>query len=189
MAISTIYLDGGVLKSAANAYNRENPKNIRLENFFQKAVFQLLQNKLSDAKYSIKFNPEKFRYFTSKSKEVDSFLKGRYFDLMVRTIIGVKKYKIAYEIRKFEPGCYTLLHDAEKERTGTDFVIDFSKGSKYYGGNTTYLTEAEELLILSPKPNTLSFIERKEGVMKFTKYVTHQNKFPVVQVVGSITQI
>ena len=187
MAINTLYLDRGVLKSANKTYNTQNPKNIRLENFFQKAVFQLLQNKLLNSKYSLKFNPEKYRYFMAKSKEIGSFLNGRYFDLAVKNVLGIKNYKIEYEIRKFEPNCYTLLHDTEKEKAGVDFIIDFSQDARtYFGGYTTYLTESEELLTLSPKPNSLSFIERKKGVMKYTKYYTHQNKEPIVMAVGSI---
>jgi len=186
MAINTIYLDGGVLKSANRTFSSQAPKNIRLEAFFQKAVFKLLQNKLHNAEYSLRFHPYKYKYFTANSKEIDSFLKGRYFDLMVKKVIGLNKHKINYEIRKFEPGCYTLLHDAEKEKEGVDFIIDFSKLDTYFGGYTTYLTETEELLTLSPKTNTLSFVERKNKVMKYTKYLTHRNKAPILQVVGTI---
>lgn len=187
MAISAIYLDNGILKSASRAFNSQNPKNIRLENFFQKSVFNILRNKLHNSRYNLKFHPYKYRYFTNKSKEIDSFLKGRYFDLMIGKIMGLNKYKISYEIRKFEPGCYTLLHDTGKEKTGVDFIIDFSKDArKHFGGYTTYLTEAEELLILSPKPNALSFVERKKDTMRYAKYLTHQNKYPVVQVAGVI---
>ena len=187
MAISTIYLDNGILKSANKMFNSQTPRNIRLENFFQKAIFTLLQNKLHNSKYSLKFHPYKHKYFIAKSREIDLFLKGRYFDLMVKAITGLSKYKLKYEIRKFEPGCYTLLHDAEKEKPGVDFVIDFSKKYKTYGGYTNYLTESEELLISNPKPNTLSFIQRSENIMKYTKYFTHQNKNPIVQVIGSIS--
>lgn len=187
MAISTIYLDGGVLKSANRTYNSQSPKNIRLENFFQNAVFKLLQNRLYNSKFSLKFNPEKYRYFETKSKEIDSFLNGRYFDLIIENILGIGKYKLKYEIRKFEPNCYTLLHDAEKEKPGVDFVIDFSKDAiNYFGGYINYLTESEELLALNPKSNTLSFVERNKSIMKYTKYFTHQNKNPVVMAVGTI---
>ena len=188
MAINTIYLDGGVLKSANRTFNSQAPKNIRLENFFQKAVFNILQDKLHGSSYSLKFHPYKYKYFIANSKEIDSFLMGRYFDLMVKSIIGLDKYKINCEIRKFRPGCYTLLHDAEKEKEGFDFVIDISKGKEYSGGYTTYLTESEELLKLIPKTNTLSFIERKNGIMKYTKYLTHKNKTPVIQVAGIILE-
>ena len=102
-------------------------------------------------------------------------------------IIGIKNYKIVYEIRKFGPNCYTLLHDAENEKPGVDFVIDFSQDAeKYFGGYTIYLTESEELLELNPKSNTLSFVERKKGVMKYAKYFTHQNRNPILQVAGTI---
>jgi len=186
MAISTIYLDGGVLKSAGNIFNIQNPRNIMLENFFQKAVFLLLQNKLTNSKFSLKFSPYQHKYFITRSKEMDSFLKGRYFGLMVKKIVGLDKYKISYEIRKFAPGCYTLLHDKEKEKPGIDFIIDFSKPDDYVGGYVTYLSESEELLILKPKPNTLTFIERNKGIMKYTKYFTHQNKNPLIQVTGTL---
>lgn len=186
MAINTLYLDKGVLKSAAKTYSSQNPNNIRLDNFFQKAVFMLLQKKLHNARYSLKFHPYKYKYNTAKLKEIDSFIKGRYFKNSVNKILGIKNYKINYEIRKFEPGNYTLLHDAEMEKPGIDFVLDFSKGNKSFGGHTAYLTEKEELLKLIPKPNTLSFIERKKDVMKYTKYFTHKNKHTVLQIVGDI---
>ena len=100
--------------------------------------------------------------------------------------MSIEKFRIKYEIRKFEPGNYTLLHDAEKEKPGIDFVIDFSKSSEKFGGYTIYLTETEELLILKPSPNTISFVQREKGVMKYVKYITHQQKYPIIQVVGNI---
>ena len=186
MAISTIYLDGGVLKSAGNAFNSQNPRNIMLENFFQKAVISLLQDKLAHSEFSMKFSPYRHNYLITKSSAIDSFLKGGYFGLMVRKILGLDKYKLSYEIRKFAPGCYTLLHDKEKEKPGIDFIIDFSKPGDYVGGYVTYLNESEELLILRPKLNTLTFVERGKGMMKYTKYFTHRNKNPLIQVAGTL---
>ena len=122
----------------------------------------------------------------AKSKEIGLFLNGKYFKNLVKEILKIQNYRLEYEIRKFESGCYTLLHDAEKEKPGIDFVIDFSKNDEYIGGYTTYLTEYQELLTLNPKPNSLSFIERKKGLMKYTKYFTHQNRNSIVQVVGAI---
>ena len=55
MAINTLYLDNGVIKSARNIYNTQNPKNIRLENFFQNSIFSLLQKKVHNSKYLLKF--------------------------------------------------------------------------------------------------------------------------------------
>src|SRR3989338_4522652 len=182
MAINTLYVDNGILKSARKTYLAQLPKNIRLETFFQNPVFLLLQKKLNDSTYSLKFHPYKYKYFTTKSKEIESFLNGRYFSELVKKVLGFKKYEIKYEIRKFVPGNYTLLHDAEKEVQGVDFVIDFSKNDGNFGGHTIYLTESEEVLTLQPVSNSLSFIERKKGLMKYTKYVTHQNTNPIIQV-------
>ncbi len=186
MAINTLYLDKGVLKSAMNIFNNQSPRNIRLEKFFQPAIFNILQNKLLQTKYKLKFHPYKHKFFTAKSKEINSFLNGRYFKEIVENIMGVKNYKITYEIRKFEPGNYTLLHDAEKEKLGIDFIIDFSKSNKNFGGYTIYLTETEELLQLIPSPNTISFVEKNKKVMKYTKYVQHKQKYPIILVVGQI---
>ena len=186
MVINTFYLDDGMIKSARKVYLSQAPNNIRLDNFFQKSIFLLLQNKLHESQYKIKFHPYRHKYCTTKSKEIDSFIKGRYFGDLIKKMLHAKKFEIEYEIRKFEPGNYTLLHDAEKERSGIDFVIDFSKSSEAFGGQTIYLSESEELLILKPSSNTLSFVKRDKGTMKYTKYLTHQRKHPMVQAVGII---
>ena len=186
MAINTLYFDNGILKSARNTYKKQAPKNIRLENFFQKPVFLLLQHKLHNLKYSLKFHPYKHKYRITKLKEIDSFLNGRYFKQIIEKILKMKNFKVKYEIRKFEVGNYTLLHDAEKEKQGIDFVLDFSKNAKNFGGFAVYLNEKEELLVLNPFPNTISFIERKKGVLRYTKYATHKQKEPIVQVTGTI---
>src|SRR3989344_7309790 len=136
MAINTLYIDRGALKSASAIYNSQLPKNIRLEKFFQPSVFSLLQKKLFKSKYSSKFHPYKYRYSTTRLREVGSFLNGRYFDGIVRNMMNLANYKCAYEIKKFEPGDYTLLHDSEKEKKGIDFVLDFSESSESYGGYT-----------------------------------------------------
>ncbi|MBI2657648.1 hypothetical protein HYX08_03060 [Candidatus Woesearchaeota archaeon] len=186
MAVNTIYLDKGILKSAARAYSGQEPRNIRLGNFFQKAVLSLLQKKLENCNYKAKFHPYKYKYSTTSLKEISSFLNGRYFGQIARAITGIKNYGLKYEIRKFEAGDYTLLHDAEKEKEGVDFIMDFTKKWDDFGGYTVYLTEKEELLRSNPCQNALSFIERKKGVMKYTKYATHKQKNPIVQAVGTI---
>jgi len=186
MAINTLYLDGGIQKNANRIYNLQKPKNIKLEKMFQQPVFLLLQEKIYKSKFKLKFHFDKYKYFVTELREVNSFLRGRYFNLIVRNIIGVKNYKLKYEIRKFEPGNYTLLHDSYKEQPGTDFILDFSRDERSYGGYIAYMTKREELLQIKSAPNALSFVKRDKGVMKYTKYVTHQQKNPIIQVVGNI---
>lgn len=187
MAVSTIYIDNGILKKAAEVYNKQYPKNIRLENLFQKPVFLLLQKKLYNSQFKLKFHPYKHKYFTAESKEMRAFINGKYFKNLIWKILNLKNYKIRHEIRKFEHGNYTLLHDADDESPGIDFIIDFSKQAGNFGGNAIYLTKKEELLILSPSPNTLSFVGRRKSMMSYTKYVQHRQKYPIIQVVGDIS--
>lgn len=186
MAISTIYLDNGILKKAGEIYSKQYPKNIRLENLFQKSVFLLLQKKLCNSQFRLRFHPYKYKYFTAESKEMHAFINGKYFKNLIGKILNLKNYKIRYGIRKFESGNYTLLHDAGNEKPGVDFTVDFSKPMENFGGNTVYLTQKEELLILNPSPNTLSFVDRRKGMMSYTKYVQHRQKYPIVMAVGTI---
>ena len=188
MAISTIYMDSGILEKAGEIYSRQYPKNIRLENIFQKPVFMLLQKALYNSKFKLRFHPYKCKYFTSKSKEMRAFISGKYFKSLIEKILNLKNCKIKHEIRKFEHGNYTLLHDADDERPGVDFIIDFSKPTKSFGGHTVYLSQKEELLILNPSPNTLSFVDRRRGMMSYTKYVQHRQKYPILQAAGTILE-
>ena len=186
MVVNTLYLDSGVLKSIKKTYSKQYPKNIRLEKFFQPSIFALLYRKICSANFSLKFNPYKYKYSITKIKEINSFLNGKYFSDLIKNVLDIKSSEIKYEIRKFVAGNYTLLHDAEKEKPGIDFVLDFSASKDNYGGYIVYLTESEELLQLNPFPNCLSFIKREKKVMKYTKYVQDRQKHLIVQVVGTI---
>jgi hypothetical protein len=186
MAINTLYSDFGVLKSARKAYKKQNPNNIRLENYFQIPVFNLLRNKIIAAKYTLKFDPEKYKYHIASVPEINSFLGGKYFHIILSTILGVENLNFAFEIRKFCCSNYTLLNDSYNERPGIDFVIDFSKKWDGFGGHTTYLTKTKEILHLNPVPNSLSFVERNKKSMRYIKYVQHMQKEPLYFVVGTL---
>lgn len=186
MAINTIYLDNAILKRANGIFNSQNPKNIRIVNLFQKSVFLLIQKKLLAADFKIKFTAFKYMYHAAKLKEIDSFIKGEYFRHLVRGITGIGKFKIKYEIRKFGAGDYTILHDEAAATHAIDFIIDFSEEKSSNGGHTVYLSRDEELLHVAPEPNTLAFIEKRRSIMKYTKYVNHNQKKPILQVAGMV---
>ena len=67
--------------------------------------------------------------------------------------------------------------------------MNLSNVGKTYGGYTVYLTETEELLQVNPIPNTLTFIERTKEIIKYTKYVTHRQKNPIIEVAGTVFEI
>ncbi len=186
MAINTIYLDNGIAKDISKNYNLQDPKNIKLEQVFQDAIFNLLQKKIESAKYQLKFDPYKYRYYYSNVKEISSFLTGRYFSWLVSEILGFKRYTIEHELRRFDGGCYTLLHDTEKEKPGIDFIIDFSKEKHLGIGQIRYSTENEEILTVDFSPNSISFIERRKSVMKYVKHVPSKTKCPIIFVQGTV---
>uniref|UniRef100_A0A915HYT2 uS12 prolyl 3-hydroxylase n=1 Tax=Romanomermis culicivorax TaxID=13658 RepID=A0A915HYT2_ROMCU len=92
--------------------------------------------------------------------------------------------KCKLEIRRFNRGCYTLLHD-----DGTDSSIDerkfaldaqlFFTSSQWKvnrGGYTCYVAkdEDEELLTIVPRRNTLALVYREDDTMKFVKYLNNR---------------
>ena len=96
--------------------------------------------------------------------------------------------RCAFEVRKFEPGCYTLIHDYDGEVLDQNPKLDV----KYYfnhtfaandkaGGCTYYIVkdEDEELLTVEPEDNSLSIVYRDEATVRFEKYCnsTHQGTF------------
>lgn len=186
MAINELYNNHQILQQARQEYNKQTPRHVQLPQFFQPAVFTLLQQKLKTQKYQQKFHPYKYRYSTTTLKEITAFVNGDYFKTLIKEIIGVTKYTTNYEITKFSAGDYTLLHDTKKEQSGVDFIIDFSSEPQSLGGHTIYLTDKEELLRTNPFPNSVTFVERRNGMMKYVKYVTHKQKEPVIFVVGTI---
>jgi len=184
MVFNTLYSDPAIMRRAKKAYDEDFPNNVMLEKFFQRAIFITLQNKLYNAKYSLKFDPYEYRYKITKSKEVDAFLKGEYFKQIVERIFGIKKFKVKYEVTKFEAGDFTLLHDEAKEAAGIDFIIDFSK-EKGNRGHIKHLDEKQELVQINVNPNSLTFVNRNKE-MKYIKYVSYKQKTPIVRVIGTI---
>ncbi|CAH1773810.1 unnamed protein product [Owenia fusiformis] len=81
------------------------------------------------------------------------------------------------ELRKWQHGDYTLVHDTDSE--GAEFALDANffcccKGWKQeYGGFTSYITkgEDEELLTVQPLDNSLALVYRDKQSLKFVKHI------------------
>ncbi len=187
MVLNTLYLDAAMLRKAREIYLKETPHNISLETFFQPVIFTLLQQKILSSAFARHFHPYKFNYYTAKNEALQHFLNGSYFQKLIGEILQIQKYTFSYEIRKFEPGCFTLLHDdLPHEPPGIDFVINFSEAAPTHGGYIQYVDAAQELVKVVPSPNSLTIVGRPKGVMCYTKYVAHQQKFPLLYVAGTI---
>ena len=96
--------------------------------------------------------------------------------------------RCAFEVRKFERGCYTLIHDHDGEVLDREPKLDV----KYYfdhefearedaGGCTHYIVkdEDEEVPTVEPENNSLSIVYRDEQTVRFEKYLnsTHSGTF------------
>jgi len=83
------------------------------------------------------------------------------------------------EVRRWRRGCYTLLHDNDREQ---EFSLDarmfFNCGgwSLSCGGYSSYIAkgEDEELLTSSPEPNTLALVYKDKDTLRFVKYVNDE---------------
>jgi len=80
------------------------------------------------------------------------------------------------EVRRWRQGCYTLLHDNDREQ---EFSLDLRMffncegWSLECGGFSSYLAkdQDEELLTASPEPNTLALVYKDKETLRFVKYV------------------
>ncbi|XP_044125949.1 prolyl 3-hydroxylase OGFOD1 [Bufo gargarizans] len=85
------------------------------------------------------------------------------------------------ELRHWEHGHYTMIHDQDPERQ--DFALDLllfcgcEDWEAEYGGFTSYIAkeEDEELLTVYPENNCLALVYRDKETMKFVKHINHKS--------------
>ncbi|XP_036296267.1 prolyl 3-hydroxylase OGFOD1 isoform X1 [Pipistrellus kuhlii] len=83
------------------------------------------------------------------------------------------------ELRHWQPGHYTLIHDNSK----TEFALDLllycgcEGWEPEYGGFTSYIAkgEDEELLTVNPENNSLALVYRDRETLKFVKHINHRS--------------
>lgn len=83
------------------------------------------------------------------------------------------------ELRRWQTGHYTLIHDNSK----TEFALDLllycgcEGWEPEYGGFTSYIAkgEDEELLTVNPENNSLALVYRDRETLKFVKHVNHRS--------------
>ncbi len=186
MVINTFYQDKSNIKDIKLSYNKNYPNSIMLKEFFQVPIVKLLSGKLNSSVYKLEFDPYKYKYFSTVSKAVDSFIYGIYFDNIIKNVLSIKNFKINYNITKLEHGCFTLLHDSENISHGVDFFFDFSYSNIRNGGFIRYQDDKSEILELKTLPNSLSFVNRSNKILRYIKYVSHKQDDPIILVIGSL---
>ncbi|XP_068115951.1 prolyl 3-hydroxylase OGFOD1 [Hyperolius riggenbachi] len=98
------------------------------------------------------------------------------------TETGSDRVPMCYgELRHWEHGHYTLIHDHDPERQ--EFALDLmwfcgcEDWDTDYGGFTSYIAkeEDEELLTVYPEDNCLALVYRDKETMRFVKHVNHKS--------------
>ncbi|XP_075045036.1 prolyl 3-hydroxylase OGFOD1 [Mixophyes fleayi] len=85
------------------------------------------------------------------------------------------------ELRHWEHGHYTMIHDHDPERQ--EFALDLllfcgcEDWDTEYGGFTSYIAkeEDEELLTVYPENNCLALVYRDKETMRFVKHINHKS--------------
>ncbi|KAG0268798.1 Prolyl 3-hydroxylase ogfod1 [Actinomortierella ambigua] len=200
--INPDYLTKAAMKNILNVFLDQS--SIELQRFLQPAVYdQLLAEMASssaeDKKMSIwdeQVGPRHVRCYSRASGKPSSppipptmarlqrLLTSRVFTDYLRKITNLGLLSVFSELRMFEKGDYTLLHDHALERTGLDVVFsmpDFGPGQQEWseswgGGATHYVSDKTTLLTLLPRHNTLSVVLRDEGTLRFVRYLNYRVK-------------
>ncbi|XP_071973713.1 prolyl 3-hydroxylase OGFOD1 [Engystomops pustulosus] len=85
------------------------------------------------------------------------------------------------DLRLWEHGHYTMIHDNDPERQ--EFALDLflfcgcEEWETEYGGFTSYIAkeEDEELLTVYPENNCLALVYRDKETMRFVKHINHRS--------------
>ncbi|XP_015925058.1 prolyl 3-hydroxylase OGFOD1 [Parasteatoda tepidariorum] len=124
-------------------------------------------------------------------KELENLFCSEDFLLLLSHITGLRlcpteaedqfeMSEVSSSVRRWNHGCYTLLHDQSFTKTPTlnsTFYMNFEKWDSLHGGYTSYVAEEEkdELLRVDPKSNSLALVYITEGTAGFVKYINKQS--------------
>ncbi|KAI9472834.1 putative component of NuA3 histone acetyltransferase complex [Coemansia sp. RSA 989] len=103
------------------------------------------------------------------------FLRSKAFAEFLTASTSLELSQVSQQVRRFDRGHYTLIHDQALEPLGLDVVLSLAPGKwdDGWGGTMHYIADKDELLQISPKANSLSLVMRDEGTLRFVKYLNH----------------
>ncbi|KAJ2151619.1 putative component of NuA3 histone acetyltransferase complex [Coemansia sp. RSA 451] len=107
--------------------------------------------------------------------ELLQFLQSTQFACVLSSVTSLDLVRASQQVRRFDRGHYTLVHDQALDPAGLDVVLSLSPAEwiDTWGGSTHYVADADELLSVSPQANSLSIVMRDDGTLRFVKYVNH----------------
>ncbi|CAG8800563.1 10089_t:CDS:2, partial [Cetraspora pellucida] len=183
--VNPSYLTEKGIKHIAKVLRKE--ASIELQQFLQQNVYDQLIDSLKQAQWNEHPTGPPFirRYHilinntSSESLDISStspfhqyiynFFKSTIFTSYLAQITRYNINSVYSEIRQFQSGDYTLIHDQALDEEGLDITfccIEEDWQNEWQGG-THYVAREEELLTIWPKMNTLSIVVRDAGTMRF----------------------
>ncbi|KAJ2583251.1 putative component of NuA3 histone acetyltransferase complex [Coemansia sp. RSA 1836] len=108
------------------------------------------------------------------------FLRSASFARLITALTSIDVTAVSQQLRRFDRGHYTLIHDQVPEPFGLDVTLSLQPKEQHiewdgdlWGGATHYIADKDELLRITPESNSLSLVLRDEGTLRFVKYLNH----------------
>ncbi|MDO8508906.1 MAG: hypothetical protein Q7S27_04445 [Nanoarchaeota archaeon] len=170
-----IYLDENTINQMRESYLQTGV--IKLENFLKPEVYNELIKLIKDIRGEHVKIADRYSYEElGDLSGVGKLFSSKDFLEFVSKINGGEFSKVEYKILGFGHKDYTLLHDAEIDRKGTEFLFFFcEKWKDDFGGYLVYTDNEDKSLIFTPAGNNFVLIN-KDGLGGFVKYINNLAK-------------
>ncbi|KAJ2231794.1 putative component of NuA3 histone acetyltransferase complex [Coemansia sp. RSA 1722] len=189
--INPDYLKAAVQVQIQDTFMEQS--SVELHNFLHPKAFQSILSCLSQEFWhsaSLK-GPAHLRSYLEKEslasdtdiRELAGFLRSDSFGRFLASVTSLQLVDASQQVRRFNKGHYTLIHDQALEPAGLDVTLSLmppvpkedphAEWDESWGGATHYVADKDELLRISPDSNSLSLVLRDEGTLRFVKYLNH----------------
>ncbi|KAJ2740198.1 putative component of NuA3 histone acetyltransferase complex [Coemansia sp. BCRC 34301] len=162
-----------------------NQSSVELRQFLVPAVFDQIATDLGHVTDLALLGPPHLRRYLQATVPADTtlyalmeFLRSSSFARLLTALTTIDVTGVSQQLRRFERGHYTLIHDQVPEPFGLDVSLSLQpKGQPEWddswGGATHYIADKDELLRITPESNSLSLVLRDEGTLRFVKFLNH----------------
>lgn len=185
--INTDYLDAKAQNRIQETFLEQS--SVELRQFIQPSIYAQIQAEL-DTNQSL-WRPKSAPAHLCHYLELDPhplstlhalcrFLRSSVFAHFLHSLASLDFTEITQQVRRFDPGHYTLIHDQALDPDGLDVCLSLNPPTlgvwddQAWGGATHYIADTDELLRIVPKPNSLSLVLRDEGTLRFVKYLNQR---------------
>jgi Rps23 Pro-64 3,4-dihydroxylase Tpa1-like proline 4-hydroxylase len=175
--VNPLYLKASIIAQVRQSVAANG--SINLTSFIRDANFKAVRESLASLEWQ-QLGPIHIRnYYVHHGSDgaVAQLLKltqSRAFVELLGALGGTQLSGYAGELRKFERGNYTLLHDENRSEAALEMLLSFASHDweELHGGYTVYSDGDDVLLTLTPCGNSLSIV-MAQGAMSFVKHVNH----------------